>query len=1007
MSAESKLASTLYAGSCLIDSLSTPQTQLKSALIQRLQNCYERLGIPSTIDDSATLENVQLKTADEALVVVEKVQGLLNADTSTTGAPLLGTRDLGQLRTLLSITFRWGVDPLLAHITASWPSTSSSAIPSAKFIDLTSTPEDYHHLSNIVTRQLSLIFPRGIHGNMSRSLITEVIIQRHISAILKPAIALGWLPKSLAVDSMAPLDDVRPLIMRLMAVLSPVESIVALGSVMSSTNSVLHVRRTCGYLMSKQLLRPEGVKGLCAALFGDNQNVDDVQLEKLQHISRVLNSTPAGMKAEDYFSTIIPRIMDLFQENNFPAYRRAAAFSLSQMLATKEGIAAKIILSQLHDPFLSSSSETTDIRTTLTRLITLLTNSDPSPELISTVLSPIVPSLYSLLHHLDSVKTSDPELKETVHGLLMTWSRIAAASEAIDILWTILDDEVTHWHTDLEGNIRQMSSIEAAPSKFALFTPETLKNADEAGELDPGSNVLDLYPEPRHFATFLKSTNRDDILSRFFVKLLEGYRDSRNDDGNPLRTLLFLQLIMQLQTQISDSSKSAGLFSKPIQILTFIKQALETASPRSELVSPKKKATSPGKGELRLSDLRLNPDDEENHDSEGDSDDDLSDSEAFTANDEMKETSITLLLSVLEGNETLSARTEPILNEIFELLEPLATNGPSAVRAVSREARMVMTARLALGDEVLHNHAAASQEESPREIYQKALKLLQDPILPVRAHGLLLLRQLAAASSDSEKMDPALVPALLEIFVQSIQDDDSYIFLNAVQGLAALVDNYDRSILKRLVYDYTRNLDGLEAGNMTQQDVDTRIRLGEALSMVIQRCGDTLGAIGSVIIPPLLRVVRSRSAPTTLRTSSLSLLADCQNTYPLATLPYFVDLAGGMVDLLQVETASTTSTHDPNTKGQSLSMDDDPTSTNTKYPPLRRAALHFLTILFRGTTKEFYVSSDTPQLSPELINRMHITLGYISSTDDDLLVRVMAREASEDLAQLERAQFGL
>lgn len=199
------------------------------------------------------------------------------------------------------------------------------------------------------------------------------------------------------------------------------------------------------------------------------------------------------------------------------------------------------------------------------------------------------------------------------------------------------------------------------------------------------------------------------------------------------------------------------------------------------------------------------------------------------------------------ANETLSARSEPVLNDIFELLGPLVNSGPSAVRAVAREARMVMTARLAMGDDTSRQRPRDEETEDPRVIYQKALKLLQDPILPVRAHGLLLLRQLVSPdSSESARLDPALVPAIQEIFLQSIQDDDSYIFLNAVQGLAALVDNFDRSILKRLVQLYTKHLDGLEAGNMTQHDVDTRIRLGEALSLVIRRCGEALGATGKL-----------------------------------------------------------------------------------------------------------------------------------------------------------------
>ena len=49
------------------------------------------------------------------------------------------------------------------------------------------------------------------------TLITEVILQRHVPDILKAGISLGWLPKHLATDTMIPLDSSRPLIMRLMA----------------------------------------------------------------------------------------------------------------------------------------------------------------------------------------------------------------------------------------------------------------------------------------------------------------------------------------------------------------------------------------------------------------------------------------------------------------------------------------------------------------------------------------------------------------------------------------------------------------------------------------------------------------------------------------------------------------------------------------------------------------------------------------------------------------------
>lgn len=193
------------------------------------------------------------------------------------------------------------------------------------------------------------------------------------------------------------------------------------------------------------------------------------------------------------------------------------------------------------------------------------------------------------------------------------------------------------------------------------------------------------------------------------------------------------------------------------------------------------------------------------------------------------------------GNGGLSARTEPLLNDIFELLEPLANDGPSSLRPLCREARMVLTARLASTS--ISGKSATSKEDDVQEQYQKALKLLQDPILPVRAHGLLLLRQLVSpettkgAQKRHKPMNPALVPAILSIFLQSIQNDESYIFLNAVQGLAAMTDTVGREILQGLIRDYSRDV---EKSGMTQQEVDKRLRIGEALSMVIKRCGSAL-----------------------------------------------------------------------------------------------------------------------------------------------------------------------
>lgn len=87
-------------------------------------------------------------------------------------------------------------------------------------------------------------------------------------------------------------------------------------------------------------------------------------------------------------------------------------------------------------------------------LLTLLSNADPSPTFISHLLAPIVPALYSLLYHLNRVKTSDPKLKESLHGMLLTWGKIAVASQGVETLWSIVrGGQQIGWKIDLEGHI--------------------------------------------------------------------------------------------------------------------------------------------------------------------------------------------------------------------------------------------------------------------------------------------------------------------------------------------------------------------------------------------------------------------------------------------------------------------------------------------------------------------------------------------------------------------------
>lgn len=195
--------------------------------------------------------------------------------------------------------------------------------------------------------------------------------------------------------------------------------------------------------------------------------------------------------------------------------------------------------------------------------------------------------------------------------------------------------------------------------------------------------------------------------------------------------------------------------------------------------------------------------------------------------------------------------TTPLLSLIHSKLESIASESLSTlVPPLAKEARLVLSARQASAfastssnsDNGTFDPLAASRIK-----YQEALKLLQDPLLPVRAQGLSVLRSLIVNRSALLSTDPALLPAVLDIFVQAIEDDDSFLYLNAIQGLSSLADVYGKQIVRKLVEVYRggRELTEVPKGEKGGRELDKRLRIGETLERVVQRAGEAMALFGT------------------------------------------------------------------------------------------------------------------------------------------------------------------
>lgn len=326
------------------------------------------------------------------------------------------------------------------------------------------------------------------------------------------------------------------------------------------------------------------------------------------------------------------------------------------------------------------------------------------------------------------------------------------------------------------------------------------------------------------------------------------------------RTLFYLRIVMEMVEQLGST-----VLSDPQHVLSFASHSIRSAQESADDIKVRKRNRSAKPPSQGMASLRIVEDDEDEVPGTAEAREEDSDDEGP---DDLLATALNLLLATLEGgpnlafgiqfllnakisaNESMTPLNTPLLQVMSSDLEPLTLHSSPTIRPLAREARLVLTARNASTSTSQSTGVTASDDpkKAANETYQQALKLLQDPILPVRAHGLVLLRQLIvpAKGKPAPPLDPALVPAILSIFLQSVQEDDSYIFLNAVQGLVVMVDRLGRDIMKGLMDVYAGGLlDGRPNSGMGKAELDKRVRVGEALNQSIPRCGDALGLYGT------------------------------------------------------------------------------------------------------------------------------------------------------------------
>jgi len=154
----------------------------------------------------------------------------------------------------------------------------------------------------------------------------------------------------------------------------------------------------------------------------------------------------------------------------------------------------------------------------------------------------------------------------------------------------------------------------------------------------------------------------------------------------------------------------------------------------------------------------------------------------------------------------------PGLKEISELLDKLLWNQrPLGGRMISDElydlgikSRLLLSVRKALsevdrrqretGPSDAELNQAVEQEKAALEgQYRSGLALLRDDCLPLRSQGISELKTVLLTSCkypQTQRMVESWAPQVVELLLGSVEEADSFVYLNAIKALSALAERF-------------------------------------------------------------------------------------------------------------------------------------------------------------------------------------------------------------------------
>ncbi|XP_052758634.1 transport and Golgi organization protein 6 [Galleria mellonella] len=226
-----------------------------------------------------------------------------------------------------------------------------------------------------------------------------------------------------------------------------------------------------------------------------------------------------------------------------------------------------------------------------------------------------------------------------------------------------------------------------------------------------------------------------------------------------------------------------------------------------------------------------------------------------TSNEECITIALVLLNTIL-SNSNKTEYLEKTLSGLIPVLKVMSRNKASYNNILCEEALTLLTSK--------------DVDKSETE-FSKAMSDVFDDLLPVRTHGMIALTKLINAK------DPEAISKkhyLFCLFQEHLKDSDSYIYLYAINGIAALGTHCTEDVLHVLCKEFLEISYDNTLQNKDNQNkaAELRMKIGDIIVKVIKKLGDMAVVHKTLLLNTIL--CGCRDDDPLIRTSALSNLAE-------------------------------------------------------------------------------------------------------------------------------------